>query len=52
MKLAITAPKGKMGKLVIREALKRPDDFEIVGAIAPAGRDYLGHDIGEVARVG
>ena len=52
MKLAITAPNGKMGKLVIREALKRPDDFEIVGAIAPAGRDYLGHDIGEVARVG
>lgn len=52
MKLAITAPNGKMGRLVIREALKRPDEFDIVGAIAPAGRDYIGHDIGEVAKTG
>ena len=28
MKLAISAPRGKMGKLVTREALKRPGDFE------------------------
>ena len=33
MKLAISAPRGKMGKLVTREALKRSCDFEIVGGI-------------------
>ena len=39
MKLAISAPRGKMGKLVTREALKRSGDFEIVGGIGPKGRD-------------
>lgn len=38
MKLAISAPRGKMGKLVTREALKRSGDFEIVGGIGPKGQ--------------
>ncbi len=50
MKLAISAPRGKMGRLVTREALKRPDEFEIVGGIGPKGRDYIGRDMGEAAK--
>ena len=45
MKIVITAPSGKMGKLVVREALKRPDDFTIVGAVGNPCRDYIGKDI-------
>lgn len=45
MKIIITAPSGKMGKLVVREALKRKNDFEIVGAIGNPKRDYIGKDI-------
>lgn len=50
MKLAITAPAGKMGKLVVREALKRPDDFEIIGAIGRPGSDYIGKDVSVAAK--
>lgn len=45
MKLVITAPGGKMGKLVVQEALKRPEEFTIAGGIGPAGREYIGRDI-------
>ena len=45
MKIVITAPSGKMGRLVVREALKRKNDFEIVGAIGNPTRDYIGKDI-------
>ncbi|MGM9663158.1 MAG: 4-hydroxy-tetrahydrodipicolinate reductase [Oscillospiraceae bacterium] len=45
MKIVITAPGGKMGKLVVREALKRPADFTIVGAVGNPVRDYIGKDI-------
>ena len=50
MKLAISAPRGKMGKLVTREALKRSGDFEIVGGIGPKGRDYIGCDMSVAAK--
>ena len=45
MKIIITAPSGKMGKLLIREALKRKNDFEIVAAIGNPVKDYIGKDI-------
>lgn len=45
MKIVITAPGGKMGRLVVREALKRPADFTIVGAVGNPARDYIGRDI-------
>lgn len=47
MKIVVTAPSGKMGKLVVREALKRPNDFTIVGAVGNPARDYIGKDISE-----
>ena len=50
MKLAISAPRGKMGKLVTKEALKRSGDFEIVGGIGPKGRDYIGCDMSVAAK--
>ena len=51
MKLIITAPRGKMASLIVADAAKR-DDVEIVAGIGPAGRDYIGKDIGEVAMTG
>ncbi len=50
MKIVITAPSGKMGKLVVREALKRKGDFEIVGAVGNPERDYIGKDISVVSK--
>ena len=51
MKLIITAPKGKMARLIAADAAAR-DDVEIIAGIGPAGRDYIGRDIGEVAMTG
>lgn len=51
MKLIITAPRGKMGKLNTLIAAERAD-IEIVGGIGPAGRDYIGDDLGAVAGIG
>ena len=47
MKMIITAPRGKMASLIVADAAAR-DDVEIVAGIGPAGRDYIGRDIGEV----
>ena len=49
MKIVITAPAGKMGKLVVREALKRPEQFTIVGAVGTPGREYIGKDVSAAA---
>ena len=51
MKMIITAPRGKMAGLIVADAASR-DDIEIVAGIGPAGRDYIGKDIGEVAMIG
>ena len=51
MNLIITAPRGKMASLIVADAAKR-DDVRIVAGIGPAGRDYIGKDIGEVAMTG
>lgn len=49
MKIVITAPSGKMGRLVVREAQKRPQDFTIVGAVGNPCRSYIGKDISAAA---
>lgn len=51
MKLVITAPRGKMARLIIADAAER-QDVEIVAGVGPKGRDYIGSDIGEVAMIG
>ena len=51
MKIIITAPRGKMAGLIVADAASR-DDVEIVAGIGPAGRDYIGKDIGDVAMTG
>ena len=51
MKMIITAPRGKMAGLIVADAASR-DDVEIVAGIGPAGRDYIGKDIGDVAMTG
>ena len=44
IKVIITAPKGKMDSLILEEAVKC-DTIEVVGAIGPKGRDYIGTEI-------
>lgn len=51
MKLVIVGPRGKMGRLITAIAAERAD-IEIVGGVGPAGRDYIGEDIGTVAMCG
>ncbi len=51
MKLIVIGPRGGMGQLILDEACKF-NELEIVGAIAPKGRDYVGQDIGLVAKTG
>lgn len=47
IKVIITAPKGKMDSLILNEAVKH-DDIEVVAAIGPKGRDYIGTEINGV----
>ena len=49
MDIVIMAPGGKMGRLVVREALKRPGDFTIVGAVGNPARGYIGQDVSAAA---
>lgn len=49
MKLVVTAPGGKMGRLIVREALKRPEDFTLAGAVGNPNRAYIGQDISAAA---
>lgn len=51
MKIIVIAPKGKMGRLVTAAAADR-EGVEIIAGIAPAGRNYIGTDIGEAAGLG
>lgn len=51
MKVIITAPRGKMGRLITKAAFYR-QGIEIVAGIAPPGSDYCGTDIGVVAGLG
>lgn len=49
--IAITAPRGHMDGLIVKAACQR-DDIKIAGGLGPAGRDYIGKDIGMVAGLG
>lgn len=51
VKIIITAPRGHMDSLIVKAASER-DDIQIVGGIGPAGRDYIGKDIGIAAGLG
>ena len=51
MKVIVVGPRGKMGKLITQIAAAR-DDMELVAGVAPAGRDYIGQDLGQAAMVG
>ena len=47
MRIVIMGPAGKMGRLVVKEALKRRRDFMIVGGVVPYDRPYIRQDIGK-----
>lgn len=49
--IIITAPKGHMDSLIVKAASER-EDIQIVGGLGPAGRDYIGTDIGIAAGLG
>ncbi|MCQ4637069.1 4-hydroxy-tetrahydrodipicolinate reductase [Anaerovorax odorimutans] len=49
--IVITAPRGHMDGLIVKAACER-DDIRIVGGLGPAGRDYIGKDIGLAAGLG
>ncbi len=51
MRIAVTAPRGKMGALIIQAIVARPN-LTLTSVIAPAGRDYIGQDAGFVCGVG
>lgn len=51
MNVIVIAPKGKMGRLVIKAAAKT-DAIKITGSIGPKGRDYIGMDSGIAAGIG
>ncbi|AWI04943.1 4-hydroxy-tetrahydrodipicolinate reductase [Clostridium drakei] len=51
MNIIVTGPKGKMGKLIIKIA-NEMNELNIVGALAPKGRDYIGKDVGVVSAIG
>lgn len=51
MKIIILGPTGKMGSAMVACAHESPD-IELVGAIGPKGRDYIGKDIGLICNLG
>lgn len=51
MKLIVIAPRGKMGSAIVRVASAR-EDLVLVSGVGTPGRDYIGHDLGEVALLG
>ncbi len=51
MRIAVTAPRGKMGALIIQTIACRPH-LTLSAVLAPAGRDYIGQDAGLVAGLG
>lgn len=51
MRIAVTAPRGKMGLLIVQALAARPH-LTLVSVIAPPGRPYIGQDAGLVCGVG
>lgn len=51
MKLIVTGPRGKMGRLITQIAAEHPE-ITLTAGVGPAGRDYIGKDLGEAAMLG
>lgn len=51
MNIAVVAPKGKMGSLIIQGAHLR-ENLTITGVLAPEGRNYIGEDAGLLCGLG
>lgn len=51
MKVIVIGPRGKMGRLITQIAASR-NDLQLIAGVAPAGRDYIGEDLGTVAMTG
>ncbi len=51
IKILVIAPKGKMGKMIVKVAAES-SDIKIVGGLGPEGRDYIGRDIGLASGLG
>lgn len=51
VKLLVVGPRGKMGRALIECAVETPD-IEVVGAVGPKGRDYIGVDLGLLMGLG
>lgn len=51
MNVVITAPKGKMGRLLVKMALDS-DGIDIVAGLGPQNRPYIGQDVGIAAGLG
>lgn len=51
MRLVVIGPGGKMGKLITKVASEN-EHFTLVAGVGPAGRDYIGKDLGQVAAIG
>ncbi len=51
MNIIVIGPKGKMGKLIVKIA-NDMKELNIVGALAPKGRDYIGKDVGLASGIG
>nr|WP_315020082.1 4-hydroxy-tetrahydrodipicolinate reductase [uncultured Aminipila sp.] len=51
VKVIITGPKGKMGSLIVKAAYEQ-ENINIIGAVGPKERDYIGQDIGEITGLG
>lgn len=51
VKIVITAPRGQMDRMIVEAAFNR-EDIQIVGGVGRPGSDYIGQDIGTVARIG
>ncbi|GAA0739350.1 4-hydroxy-tetrahydrodipicolinate reductase [Clostridium oceanicum] len=49
--IIVIGPKGKMGRLVVKSCYENKN-INIVGALAPKEREYIGQDIGQVSNLG
>ena len=51
VKIIITAPTGKLGKLIVLQALDR-EDIQVIGGLGRRGAAYIGEDLGTLTGYG
>lgn len=51
IKVVVFAPNGKVGKAIIKAALKS-EKLDLIGAYAPTGKSYIGQDLGLLCGLG